>query len=64
MREPYSRFADTGQEHLPYSQESSHVLRCITQGVTTTGCAPAPSNGLDIDFRRRYAAILLKERGL
>lgn len=59
MKEPY--FVVSGQE-IPFSQCSIDSLRGVVTGWadwvdTGDGCA-------DIDFDRRYAAILLKERGL
>jgi hypothetical protein len=55
MREPQFVYED-GQE-VSYSQVDSHWLRKIHQGQIQ---ADGP---LDLDFHKRYAAIILRERG-
>jgi hypothetical protein len=55
MREPQFVFED-GRE-VSYSQVESHWLRLIQAGQIE---ADGP---LDMDFHKRYAAVLLGERG-
>jgi len=55
MREPQFVFED-GRE-MSYSQIESHWLRLIQAGQI------AADGPVDLDFHKRYAAVLLGERG-
>lgn len=65
MKEPCFKCEDTGAQ-FPYSHAPKHLLELVA------GCDPGVFENpnpdhpecYDTDFRRRYAAILLRERGL
>lgn len=61
MKEPCFTRQSTG-EQIPYSQAPIFVLQRI--GEIRISPNPEHPECYDQDFRRRYAAILLKERGL
>lgn len=62
MMEPKSRDAVTGLEDMPYSHHSVSVLRVLAMGNPRP--VETQPEHYDYDFRKRYAAILLRERGL
>lgn len=60
MKEPTYRDMDTAKE-VPFSSASSSELRDIVNGRAPP--LNAEEVGGEIDIARRYAAILLAERG-
>lgn len=61
MKEPLIRWPSRGvPEWTSYSQAPIHVL----QNVSNSKKNPGADEFYDKDFRMRYAAILLRERGL
>ena len=67
MREPEDFNELTGRR-TPYSRVPLAHLRNYALGLCSDGTPLAPDHisqdaFVDTDFRRRYAAILLKERG-
>lgn len=61
MKEP--EYAIDGVGFIPMSQRSPVDLRAIASAYRTD-FTPSDGGILDPDFDRRYAAILLRERGL
>lgn len=60
-------FSDDGGPILPLSQQSVDVLRWIAAGNPTVEVPieeGGDGDGWDADLARRYAAFLLRERGL
>jgi hypothetical protein len=54
MKEPTC--GTTSEDRTPYSQASAEMLRRIVELNNVIGL-------VDLDFHRRYAAIILAERG-
>ena len=63
MKEPTIYFYSTGAE-VPYSMGTVRQLVWRAQGNVRMADGIAPDPFFDADFRKRYAAILLRERGL
>lgn len=64
MREPVFKWESKGvEEWTPYSRAPISALRHLAAGQYNF-CADSPDPGLrDFEFRKQWAAILLKERG-
>ena len=63
MREPRLYSSDGSGPGVPFSQLPARDLRTIAAGLFEACPTPGDPDG-DADFARRYAALLLKERGL
>lgn len=64
MKEPFLVNKLTGQQ-IPFSQADSYTLQAVVS-MTIPRCEGEKIEGAaeDDDISRRYAAILLKERGM
>lgn len=60
MREPTGYWARC---ETPYSQLPTEGLKFMASALPDQPDAPPCEEDRDLDFRRRYAAILLAERG-
>lgn len=63
MREPAYCFFEGG-ESIPFSQLPAHALRVAPNAPLSENADPSIRDFFDPDFRRIYASILLRERGL
>jgi hypothetical protein len=66
MKEPIAivEFADGGEARLAYSLMPLYMLKSRAGGRVVWNAGEPLDPDFDPDFRRRYAAILLRERGL